>query len=180
MYFSFPCKLTEEPTHFEFPSPSSAASSPLPKALFETFPVLDSVFISGHMLTLNVKLNTNWEELIPDIQKFLLDYFHTEASLALVSVGDQPKTSPMLNKEGQTISKTIESTLEEYIQPALARDGGSVSFISYKDGHVQLQLKGACRGCPSSTYTLKAGIERLLMNMIPEVQTVEAIDAKDE
>ena len=176
MYFSFPCKLTEEHTHFDFPCATTAAFSPLPKALFASFPMLSGVFISGNRLTLSIQSEENWKMLISDVQAFLLDYFHKGASLTLVSSADHSTSSPAISKEEQVIRETIESTLTEYIRPAIARDGGAVSLVSYKDGCVELELKGACRGCPSSTYTLKAGIERLLMSMIPEVRVVEAIE----
>ena len=80
----------------------------------------------------------------------------------------------MFNENDSETVKKIKEILDEYIKPAVEQDGGAIAFQSYQDGVVKVQLQGSCSGCPSSTITLKAGIENLLKRALPEIQSVEA------
>ena len=84
------------------------------------------------------------------------------------------KEDPTLESDESDIEKRIKEILDEYVKPAVEQDGGAISYASFKDGVVKVNLQGACSGCPSSLVTLKAGIENLLIRMIPEVKEVEA------
>ena len=84
------------------------------------------------------------------------------------------ESSNEINADDNDVVKRIKELLENYVKPAVEMDGGAISFKSFKDGVVTVVMKGSCSGCPSSTFTLKAGIENLLKRMVPQVETVEA------
>ena len=82
----------------------------------------------------------------------------------------------LMTRSNDEIVKDIAETIEKYVMPAVAQHGGQVNFISYDNGHVLLELSGACSGCSGSTATLKYGVENILREMVPEVQTIEGMD----
>ena len=154
----------------DFPSPDTADDSILAKALFQ-FKFVKGVFIGSSFVSVTKEDEFSWEELIPQIKDSLRSFL--ESGQPAVSNLPEPETlSPVEESE---IVKRIKQLLDESIRPAVAMDGGDVLFDSFDDGLVKLRLQGACSGCPSSTMTLKMGIEGLLTRMIPEVKTVEAV-----
>ena len=170
----------------EYSGPMEASDSPLAKMLFK-FPFVNSVFISGNYITVTKSDAVEWSdvalELRETIQTFLNDgnkaVNPTEPSAA--SSGKNEKTqmnsSPQLSDDHvipSPIDQQIIDVLNEYIKPAVEQDGGAIQFKSYRDGLVTVLLRGACSGCPSSTYTLKSGIETVLQRLIPEVKEVVA------
>lgn len=152
--------------------------SPLAKELLETGDI-SSVFISNNFLTLTKSETTDkeWFELGIETKEFLKTYFKSEK--IAITEGfeekrvEQEKLSAEKNSE---IEGKIIILLNKYVKPAVESDGGNIAFSSFEDGVVSVVLQGACSGCPSSTATLKNGIEALLKKMIPEVEEVIAIN----
>lgn len=132
---------------------------------------IKSVFIGEDFVAVTKKENINWATLKTKILTFLLDYINVNK--VLIKKENVNKTNK--NKPKDKISNNIEKIINEKVRPAVARDGGDIIFESFEKGIVYLTLKGACSGCPSSTATLKQGIENLLMHYFPEVKEVRAL-----
>ncbi len=137
------------------------------KALLQIAGV-ESVFLTRAFVTVTKGVEVGWHELIPAVKAVLKEHL---ARGPLAPAGEAPGSE--VSAEG--LEKQIVETIEEYIRPAIAMDGGDVEYVGYADGVVKLRLMGSCVGCPSSIVTLKAGIENLLTRMIPEVKAVEAV-----
>ncbi|NOT75620.1 MAG: NifU family protein [Cyclobacteriaceae bacterium] len=162
--------LVPEGMSFDFPNQGSAAHAPLAQELF-MYPFVDRVFYMSNFITVTKKDDVEWIEIqstIRDhIQKFL-------ESGKLILDEKTPEAAPQ-EEETETIKK-IKTILDDYIRPAVEQDGGAITYHSFQEGIVKVTLQGSCSGCPSSTITLKAGIENLFKRMMPdEVQGVEAL-----
>jgi len=162
--------LVPDGMSFDFPDVASAQEAPLAKELFE-YPYVDRVFYASNFVTVTKKEDVDWievqEELKNHIRKFL------ESGKLIL---DQKAPAAGEEQEETETVKKIKNILDEYIRPAVEQDGGAITFHSYKDKKVTVALQGSCSGCPSSTITLKAGIENLFQRMMPEeVQEVEAL-----
>lgn len=154
---------------FDFANPEQAVDAPLAQELF-MYPFVDRVFYASNFVTVTKKPDVEWLE-IQAIVKDHIKQFLESGKLIL-----DLKRPPLETEGNETEAvKKIKSILDEYIRPAVEQDGGAISFYSFKDGLLKVALQGSCSGCPSSTITLKAGIENLFKNMMPEVKTVEAI-----
>lgn len=155
------------PESVEYLSLNDAANSPLAQKLFSLYGV-QSVFISSNFISITKEYDFDWYELMPLYREAITKFFQ-EGGIPFVD--EEPR-----RKEASTspIDNQIINILEEYIKPAVEGDGGEIEFKSFNEGIVTLIMKGACRGCPSSTLTLKSGIETLLKQMIPEVKEVVA------
>ncbi len=155
--------LVPEGMSFDFPDPESAKDAPLAEELF-MYPFVERVFYMSNFVTVTKKEGVEWIEvqavLRDHIQKFL------ESGKLILDKREEP--TPVDEEETDTI-KQIKSILDEYIRPAVEQDGGAITYHSFKDGIVTVRLQGSCSGCPSSTVTLKAGIENLFTRMMPEV-----------
>jgi Fe-S cluster biogenesis protein NfuA len=172
----------ENSAPLEFFSSAEAKSSPLAMELFK-FPFVKSVFISGNFITLFKTDSIDWNDIIMELREFLRTYL-AEGKAVMSELGTKQDASTKTIESKipnevvdhvipQTeIEKKIVGVLEQYIMPAVSQDGGMIVFRSYKDGIVSLLMRGACSGCPSSTVTLKAGIEALLKKFVPEVKEV--------
>ncbi|MCK9481941.1 MAG: NifU family protein [Bacteroidia bacterium] len=150
----------------DYRSKEDATDSPLALELFAN-PDVDGVFIMNNFVSITKKPNADWRELALTIK---------EQVKSLIESGIEIVTIPQSlseDDENEVVFK-IKQLLEEHVKPAVEMDGGAISFKSFKDGIVTVVMKGSCSGCPSSTFTLKAGIENLLKRMVPEVQAVEA------
>ena len=164
----------------EFASPEAAEASPLAQAIFDTGEVVN-VFYGWDFVTVTAAPGSDWSALKPQVVSILLDHFVSEAPL--FSGGDAsgisvPAESDELvvedrAEDAETIA-AIHELLETRIRPAVAGDGGDIAYRGFSDGVVYLTLQGACSGCPSSTATLKHGIESLLKHYLPEVVEVRA------
>ncbi|MCX7606816.1 MAG: NifU family protein [Bacteroidia bacterium] len=141
------------------------AAPPLVRALW-AIPGVVSLFFTRAFLTVTKEDTVGWHELIPQVKEVLRSHL-AEGPIQNPQPIEQVSTS-----EG--VERQIRQILEEYIRPGIAMDGGDVEFISFSDGVVRLRLQGSCSGCPSSMYTLKAGIEGLLTRLVPEVKAVAA------
>ena len=129
-----------------------------------------SIFLAENFLSVNKKKDIDWEEIKHIIKSFINDYYASGNEIII----DQQKTS-IKNGELKDIEKNIIKILDTKVRPAVARDGGDIKFHEFKDGIVKVKLQGSCSGCPSSTMTLKQGVQNLLCHYIPEVKEVIAI-----
>ena len=128
------------------------------------------VFLSKDFLSINKDQNIDWED-IKHIAQSLIGEFYLEGKDFIYDENITDENE----KEFQEIEKKIIKILDDKIRPAVARDGGDIKLKEYKNGIVKVQLKGSCSGCPSSTMTLKQGVQNLLKHYIPEVKEVEAV-----
>jgi Fe-S cluster biogenesis protein NfuA len=164
--------LVPEGTTFDFADVESAAvGSPLAAELF-TFDYVSRVFITSNFITVTKKEEADWDEIISPIKGFIKTYF--EEGKPLLTQKKMSEYDADLNVEEPEVVKKIKGLLDEYVRPAVESDGGAINFHSFHDGIVKVHLQGSCSGCPSSTITLKAGIENLLKRMVPEVKEVVA------
>lgn len=166
--------------NLDFPTIEDADASPLAKALFERFDFVERVFIANNFITLTKKESTDWFEVNPVIKDFIKDYIITEKPVFVDELLDEkikedeaPKNTSATEGNAD-LDEKIKAILNDYVRPAVEQDGGAISFHSFNDGVVKVLLQGSCSGCPSSTLTLKAGIENLLTRMVPEVKEVVA------
>ncbi|MFY0651590.1 MAG: NifU family protein [Cyclobacteriaceae bacterium] len=157
--------------YYDFPDIESASNSELAQELF-TYPFVRGVFFMSNFITVTKDEDSDWEEVKESLKAHIKDYL--EAGKTLVKEHFAPE--PVDVTPDSEIDTKIKAVLDEYIKPAVESDGGAISFESFDAGTVRVVLQGACSGCPSSTLTLKAGIENLLKRMIPEVENVEAIN----
>lgn len=163
----------------EFASPEAAEASPLAQALFDTGEVVN-VFFGGDFVSVTAAPGVEWSALKPQVVSILLDHFVSEAPLfagGSASGIAVPAEADMLVEEDPAdadVVAQINELLETRVRPAVAGDGGDIQYRGFRDGVVYLQLQGACSGCPSSTATLKHGIEGLLKHYVPEVTEVRA------
>lgn len=160
------------------------AGSPLAAKLFQ-FPFVKGVFVSANYVTVTKSDTLSWEDITLELREFIRDHIakgnpvvteiprqevHTDSSFKSTTTVFTEHASP----QSETEHKIIE-VLEQYIRPAVEQDGGAITFNSYKDGIVTVQMRGSCNGCPSANVTLKAGIEALLKRMVPGVHEVVAL-----
>lgn len=163
----------------EFSSPEAAEISPLAQAIFDTGEVV-MVFFGGDFISVTAAPGADWSALKPQVVSILLDHFVSEAPLFVggdasgISIPDDTAMVVDDDPENADIVAQINELLETRIRPAVAGDGGDIAYRGFKDGIVYLTLQGACSGCPSSTATLKHGIEGLLKHYVPEVVEVRA------
>lgn len=153
----------------DFPSAETAGRSPLATALFAIEGVR-GVFFGGDFVTVTKEDSRDWPFLKPAILAVIMEHF--TSGQALFTAGSAADTAAA-GDEGEIVAQ-IKELLETRVRPAVAQDGGDIVFRSFEDGVVFLHLQGSCSGCPSSTATLKAGIENLLRHYIPEVREVRA------
>ncbi len=166
-------------TIFEFKSNESTSTSPMAKALFE-FPFVKEVFLDTNYISINKTEAVEWETIVMEVREFIRAYLEEGKTIITTTQTDKSASSnstplEILDETSQEIVKIIE----EYIKPAVASDGGNILFDHYntEDKSVQVVLQGACSGCPSSTVTLKNGIETMLKEMLPgKVATVTALN----
>ncbi len=164
----------------DFASPEEAEASPLAQALFDTGEVT-GVFFGSNFVSVTAGPGSDWSALKPQVVAVLLDHFVSEAPL--FAGGDASGISVPVEDDDlifeddpahSDIVDQIKELLETRVRPAVAGDGGDIRYRGFKDGVVYLQMQGACSGCPSSTATLKHGIEGLLKHYVPEVSEVRA------
>ena len=128
------------------------------------------VFLTDEFLSVNKDQTTEWNDLKHIIISLINDFYSNGAELII----DKNNTNK-INKSFSEIEKKIINILETKVRPAVAKDGGDIKFKEFKNGVVTVNLQGSCSGCPSSTLTLKKGVQNLLCHYVPEVKEVEAI-----
>lgn len=165
--------LIQEGISRDFPDKESANEAPLALALFDKFDFIDRVFYMSNFVTVTKKEEVDWFEVKGAVQQFIKEYLEQGQPILTEEI------TKTLDDEltGNDAEAKIKGVLEEYIRPAVEMDGGAITLASYKDGIVTVTLQGSCSGCPSSTITLKSGIENLLKRMVPEVKEVVAENA---
>lgn len=162
----------------DFASPEEAAASPLAEALFDLGDVT-GVFFGQDFISVTAAPGVEWPGLKPQVVSILLDHFVSDAPLFAggdasgiavpaedEDLGDDPADADIIAQ--------IKDLIETRVRPAVANDGGDIIYRGYREGVVYLLMQGACSGCPSSTATLKHGIESLLKHYVPEVTEVRA------
>lgn len=163
--------LLPEGVSFDFPDEASAENSPLAQQLF-AYDYVERVFFMSNFVTVTKKEDVLWAEVQAQLKQTIQEYLADERALVLQ---DTPVTSQQTHESDTEIEKQIKGILDEYIRPAVESDGGAIQFHSFHEGVVKVLLQGSCSGCPSSTVTLKAGIENLLKRMLPnDIKSVEA------
>jgi len=163
--------LVEEGKSHDFPDKQSAIGAPLAFNLFENFSYVDRVFYMSNFVTVTKTDEVDWIEANPQISSYIKHHLEQEEPL----FESEEAVEEKIDTSGDSkVIIQIKEVLDEYIKPAVEMDGGAISFDSFNDGVVTVLLQGSCSGCPSSTITLKAGIENLLKRSIPEVDSVVA------
>ncbi|WP_126171918.1 NifU family protein [Altericroceibacterium xinjiangense] len=161
----------------EFTSPEDAEASPLAEALFDTGGVT-GVFFGRDFVSVTAAPGVDWSMLKPQVVAVLLDHFVSQAPLFTASAGGiavPPEDEEMGDDPADAeIVDQIKDLIETRVRPAVAGDGGDIRYRGFRDGVVYLTMQGACSGCPSSSATLKHGIEGLLKHYVPEVTEVRA------
>jgi Fe-S cluster biogenesis protein NfuA len=175
--------LLDDGATAQYLNASETKGSALAQKLFQ-FPFVKTVFISGNYLTITKTEAVSWDDITLELREFLKTFLasgqpvvseiptakvHTDNSFQDTVNVFTEHTAPQTEAEHK-----IVEILEQYIRPAVEQDGGLITFRSFSEGIVTVQLKGACSGCPSSTMTLKAGIEALLKRLVPGVNEVVA------
>lgn len=152
--------------------------SPLAKALFE-LPFVKGVYITNNFVTVTKEFNYEWADIMLDLKQFLKAYVEEgkevikdgfEAAKAVI----EKEAIENYDGDDAEIVVQIKELIDTYVKPAVEMDGGNIEFQSYNQGTVSVLLQGSCSGCPSSTVTLKSGIEGMLKRMVPQVKEVVA------
>ncbi|MGF1550293.1 MAG: NifU family protein [Sphingomonadaceae bacterium] len=162
----------------DFASEEEAAASPLAEALFATGDI-ERVFFGYDFISVTAAADADWQDLKPRVLAMLLDHFAGGAPLfragSATGIAVPSEQGFEDDPENADIVAQIRELIETRVRPAVAQDGGDIVYRGFRDGTVYLAMHGACSGCPSSTMTLKRGIEGLLRHYVPEVETVEAV-----
>jgi NFU1 iron-sulfur cluster scaffold homolog, mitochondrial len=163
----------------EFLSQSEAKGfSPLAEELFN-FPFVKSVFMAANFVTITKTEALSWEYVMQDLRDFIRNFI-ADGNEVLIRFPEPRKAeesgaaSSQKNYAPSEYDDAIRDLLDEFVRPAVEGDGGAIDFVNYSEGIVTVVLRGACSGCPSSTATLKGGIENLLKSHLPEVKEVVA------
>ena len=154
----------------DFPSVESASRSPLAERLFGIEGV-SGVFYGNDFITVTKNADKDWHLMKPAILGAIMEHF-TAGKPLLVESGAAPQEAA--GEDSELITQ-IKELIDTRVRPAVAQDGGDIVFDSFEDGVVYLHMQGSCSGCPSSTATLKSGIENMLKHYIPEVLEVRAV-----
>jgi Fe-S cluster biogenesis protein NfuA len=170
-----PGKVVMENGTADFRSADDAEISPLAARIFD-IPGVSSVYFGYDFITVS-KEDQEWQHLKPAILGSIMEHF-----MSGKPVMSSPSSTEETDVDGEffdagdeAIVLTIKELLETRVRPAVAQDGGDITFRGFRDGKVYLNMKGSCAGCPSSTATLKHGVQNLLRHFVPEVQEVEAV-----
>ncbi len=152
--------------------------SPLASALFD-FPYVKGVYICNNFVTVTKEFNYGWDDIKLKIKDFIKNYIEEGGEIvkegfeeAMKQLEESRGASYQYSEDEVETVKKIKDLIDTYVKPAVEMDGGNIEFKSFKEGIVNVILQGSCSGCPSSTVTLKAGIEGMLKRMVPEVKEV--------
>ena len=155
----------------------AAQWSPLADSLF-ALPYVKGVYICNNFVTVTKELNYAWEDIMLKLKEAIKIYVDQGGEILregyAQAIAELEASQQEFSGEDAEIVTRIKDLIDTYVKPAVEMDGGNIEFKSFQNGIVRLILQGSCSGCPSSTVTLKAGIEGMLKRMVPEVQSVEA------
>lgn len=157
--------------NYHYRSAAEAVRSPLAQRLFE-IPGVTGVFFGADFVSIS-KSGAEWQHLKPAILGTLMEHFMSGQPLHLGEGGDGHAAGTYSEDDARIVA-TVKQLLDERVRPAVANDGGDITFDRYEDGIVYLNMRGACSGCPSSTATLRNGVQNLLKHFIPEIVEVRA------
>ena len=164
---------------YEFKNVDETSNAPIVKSLF-TFPFVKEVFLDFNFISITQNSTSNWDENVMDVREFIRSYIEDNNILIYEDLINTNSSIVELDTENiDDISKEIIEIIEKHVKPAVASDGGNIVFQSYdqETKNVNVILQGACSGCPSSTITLKSGIENMLKEMLPGmISEVNAIN----
>ncbi|WP_027418763.1 NifU family protein [Crocinitomix catalasitica] len=173
--------ITEQTVQFESGA-EAKGYSPLAEALF-SFPFVDGVFMSGNFITITKTNNVDWDFIVMEVRDFIREWLVAGKDVIVMMPNEhskkaealKPDAKPRKTFDASEFDEQILDLLNEYVRPAVENDGGAIDYVGYEEGIVTVELKGSCAGCPSSTATLKGGIEQLLIANIPAVKQVVAL-----
>lgn len=170
--------LVEGDKVYEFQQEDQAEVSPLAQRLF-SFPFVKAVFFSQNFITLTKMEGVEWDEVHIELRDYIANYLNSGHDLLTATAEASNTESEEIGitdhfDAGTPTEEKIIEILDDYVRPAVEGDGGAIHFKSFVDGTLTVVLKGSCSGCPSSTVTLKAGIQGLFERMLPEVKEVVA------
>ncbi|MBK6338119.1 MAG: NifU family protein [Bacteroidetes bacterium] len=151
-----------------------AKGAPLAVHLFELGQI-STVFVSQNFITITKEEDVMWAEIMLPIKEKIKLYLESGQALFEEGFEKPKKATNQIHATDTDIEARIKGALDKYVKPAVEMDGGAISFVSFENGLLKLSLQGSCSGCPSSTVTLKQGIEGLMKRMVPEVELVEAV-----
>ena len=164
----------------EVKSREEATEVPLAKAIFDEFDFAKEVFISDNFVAVTKNVSVEWHEVMVAVRAFIADYLQNGGKIS--NLAPQKHENPvekLINRDYTENEQKISDILNEYVAPAVEGDGGKISLLEYDEENkiARMLLQGACSGCPSSTATLKGGIENVLKQFVPElVEKVEAVN----
>lgn len=168
-----PGQVVMESGTVDFPDEDAAKQSPLAEALFEIADVR-RVFFGGDFITVSKADNVDWAVVKPAVLTTIMEHFVAGHPLMRANATRGTSASTAVAEDDELI-RTIKELIDTRVRPAVAQDGGDIIFHGFEEGIVKLELHGSCAGCPSSTATLKSGIENMLKHYVPEVIAVEAV-----
>lgn len=152
--------------------------SPLAAALYE-FPYVKNVYIANNYVTITKEFNYSWDDIMLKLKEFIKGYLEDEKTIvndgfaeAMAVIEAEQTANEEYDEDDAEAVSQIKELIDTYVKPAVEMDGGNIEFKSYKAGVVTVVMQGACSGCPSSTVTLKSGIEGMLKRMMPQVKEV--------
>jgi Fe-S cluster biogenesis protein NfuA len=156
----------------DMPSKEAASQSPLAEKLFD-LPNVAGVFFGSDFISVT-KSDGDWQQIKPAILGAIMEHYMSGAPLVKTG-GEAAAADEFFDEKDKETVETIKDLIETRVRPAVAGDGGDITFKGYKEGVVFLQMKGACSGCPSSTATLQHGIQNLLKHFVPEVTEIRPV-----
>lgn len=161
--------------HIELVPGDVNAETPFAQEVFEIAGI-SQIFISQNFVTVTKSDGFQWINIIPDVKAVIKDFMDNEKALFTESFAfPEKKPSNEILDNDSDVHIRIKTALDKYVKPAVENDGGAITFVSFEDGILTLSLEGSCKGCPSSTVTLKNGIQNLMQRMVPEVKDVVAL-----
>ena len=161
----------------EITEAESAKQSPLAEGLFAV-PGITGVFFGNDFITVTKRGDLDWQHLKPAVLGAIMDHYLKGRPLlaeGVAAVAPGVEDGEFFDPDDEALVGTIKELIETRVRPAVAQDGGDITFKGFREGVVFLTMKGSCAGCPSSTATLKQGIENLLRHFVPEVQEVRPV-----
>lgn len=156
----------------DIPTREAAAQSPLAEKLFD-IPNVGGVFLGADFISVT-KTDGDWQQMKPAILGAIMEHYMSGAPIVASGAESADEDEFFEASDSETVA-TIKDLIETRVRPAVAGDGGDITFRGFKEGVVYLQMKGACSGCPSSTATLQHGIQNLLRHFVPEVTEVRPV-----
>lgn len=158
----------------QFNNAEEAKASPLAETLFKINQV-KAIFLGSDFISVTKDEATDWSGIKTEILTTIMEHYVSGQPIMHDGAPTAAEANHAINENDDELTKQIKELIETRVRPAVAQDGGDIIFHSFEDGVVKLELHGSCSGCPSSTITLKNGIENMLKHYVPEVESVEQV-----